>query len=319
MTGFHPLQGEEVAVLLDYAGCTRAVREAMLQFSTSGIAQPLREIYGVGDENVFALMPGIFDPPIGFGAKVISVYHDPEQKKSIHSGVVVLFDRATGKISHVADAHEVTKIRTACASAVATDCLARPDATVLTIIGAGTQAESHIRAVSRVRDFRDILVAGRDHRRTEEFVDRMRAETGLPIARADSARVAAMEADVICTVTTSRTPVLFDDWVGPGTHVNLVGSSHDGPVEIDSALVKRGLFVVDSRDSALDAAAELRRAMAEGIVDERHVHAEIGEILAGTRRGRTATDTVTLYKSLGHICQDLAAVSYLRERLDEAG
>src|SRR5690554_330075 len=115
MTGFIPLQGDDVAQWLDYAGCIGAVRAAMQQFSTSNIEQPLREIYRVGDESVFAMMPGIFDENIGFGSKIISVYDDPDLKKSIHSGVVVLFDRKVGKVTHVADAHEVTKIRTGAA------------------------------------------------------------------------------------------------------------------------------------------------------------------------------------------------------------
>lgn len=316
MTGFSALQAEDVERLLDYPGCVEAIRDAMIRFSESDTRQPLREIHEVDESNVFALMPGIFDASIGFGAKVLSVYHDSKLKKSFHSGVVVLFDRTTGRISHVADAHELTKIRTGCASAVATDCLARPGAEVLLIMGAGTQAESHIRAHAGVRTFREVIVVGRDPVRSKRFVQRMRDRTELNITHTDDARSAVARADVICTVTTSREPVLFDEWVRPGTHINLVGSSHDGPVEIDNALVKRGLFVVDSRDSALAAAAELRNAMAEGVVDASHIHAEIGEILAGRKPGRLDDETITIYKSLGHICQDLASVNYLRQQLD---
>ena len=316
MSEFTPLQGHDVARLLDYPGCIGAVRDAMIQFSTSDIAQPLREIYRVGDESVFAMMPGIFDPSIGFGTKVISVYDDPVLNKSIHSGVVVLFDRELGKVSHVADAHEVTKIRTGCASAVATDVLARQDAKTLLLIGSGTQAESHLLALAEVRSFSRVLIAGRNRARCEDFVARMSKATGLSIEIAQDVQSAAAEADVICTLTTSANPVLLHQWVKPGTHINVVGSSYDGPVEIDSALVKNSVFVVDSRDSALAAAAEFKRALQEGVVDENHIHAEIGEILIGKAPGRQNDAQITVYKSLGHISQDLAAVSYIKRRME---
>ncbi|RUO69165.1 ornithine cyclodeaminase family protein [Pseudidiomarina salinarum] len=199
MTSFTPLQGDDVAKWLDYPGCIEAVRAAMQQFSTSDAKQPLREIYRVGDESVFAMMPGIFDEDIGFGSKIISVYDDPELKKSIHSGVVVLFDRKVGKVTHVADAHEVTKIRTGAASAVATDVLARADAKTLLIVGTGTQAESHLLALREVRDFERVLVVGRNSERAQHFVDNMQEQTGLAIEIADNVQAGAAEADVICT------------------------------------------------------------------------------------------------------------------------
>lgn len=320
MSDFTPLQGADVARLLDYPGCIQAVRNAMIQFSVSDIPQPLREIYRVGDESVFAMMPGIFDPSIGFGTKVISVYDDPELKKSIHSGVVVLFDRNVGKVTHVADAHEVTKIRTGCASAVATDVLAREDADTLLLIGSGTQAESHLQALAQVRQFRQVMVAGRDKERTRKFAADVTELTGLPVEAVDNVQRAAADADVICTLTTSATPVLLNEWVRPGTHINVVGSSYDGPVEIDAALVKNSIFVVDSRDSVLAAGAEFKRALEAGVIAEDHIHAEIGEILAGKATGRASNQSITVYKSLGHISQDLAAVSYIKQRMQqEAG
>nr|WP_269624455.1 hypothetical protein [Pseudidiomarina salinarum] len=116
-------------------------------------------------------------------------------------------------------------------------------------------------------------------------------------------------------MTTSPEPILLHAWVRPGTHINVVGSSYDGPYEIDIELVKHSQFVVDSRASALAAGAELKRAIAAGAVDESHIHAEIGEILAGRQSGRESEQAITVYKSLGHICQDLAAVNYIKHRM----
>jgi len=319
VSGYIALQRDEVSRWLEYQDCTASVREAMKAFSADGTRQPLRQIHEVGQGNFFALMPGVFGAPLGFGAKLVSVWRCPDSGRSFHNGVVVSFEPETGAIRMVADAHEITKIRTACASAVATECLSRKDSRVLTVIGAGTQADAHIRALSLVRDFSDILVVGRNAERAARFVDDIGMETGLPVRLAQNARQAASNADVICTVTTSDQPVLFGDWVRPGTHVNLVGSSHDGPVEADSQLVKKGLFVVDSRHSALAAAAELRRAVSAGVVDEDHIHAEIGEVLLARAPGRTRADQVTIYKSLGHICQDLAALACLEQRLARNG
>jgi|GEM_PF-182133 len=337
MTSFHALQGADVARWLDYPGCISAVRNAMVQFSASGIKQPLREIYRVGDESLFAMMPGIFDQSIGYGTKVISVYFDEELDKSIHSGVVVLFDRTSGKITHVADAHEVTKIRTGAASAVATDVLARKDASRLLLIGAGTQAESHLMAIKEVRDLEQVTVVGRNSERTAAFAHLMQQQTGISVQGisndGDNVQQAATAADIICTLTTADKPVLLHEWVEPGTHVNVVGSSHDGPVEIDGALVKNSLFVVDSRASVLAAGAEFRRALEAGLVDENHIQAEIGELLASPETAKPAggraalcdqqshlhsdpQSAITVYKSLGHISQDLAAVAYIKQRME---
>lgn len=321
MTSITFLQGADVARWLDYPGCIKAVRNAMTQFSTSNIKQPLREVFKVGDESLFAMMPGIFDQSIGYGTKVISVYHDETLNKSIHSGVVVLFDRSTGQVTHVADAHEITKIRTGAASAVATDVLARENAKNLLLIGTGTQAESHLMAIQEVRNLEQVTIVGRNPERLQNVVHKMQKLTGIPIRAVvnerDNLQQAAGQADIICTLTTSNKPVLLHHWVQPGTHVNVVGSSHDGPVEIDGALVKNSQFVVDSRASVLAAGAEFRRAMEAGLVNEDHIHAEIGEILAGKATGRKDNNTITVYKSLGHISQDLAAVAYIKNRLND--
>lgn len=311
-----PFYGPEaVRAGLDYDGCIAVVRGAMADFSADGKPQPLRSIFELAPAKFFGLMPGALVAPHGFGAKLLSVFADPARAgRSAHRGVVVLFDRDSGEVSCIADAGEVTEIRTAAASAVATDVLARPDARTLAIFGCGVQAASHVRALVRVRRLERILVWGRSAERAAGFAEQMRREVGIAVTAVAEGREAAAAADIICTVTSSRTPVLLGEWVRQGTHVNAVGSSHAGPVEIDHALVRASRYIVDSRRSALAAAAEFLLAKEAGLVDDDHIVAEIGEVLLGRIPGRRSPEEITVYKSLGHIVQDLAAVSYLHSR-----
>ena len=305
---------EEVRAGLDYDGCIAAVRTAMADFSADGKPHPLRSIFEIAPDKLFGLMPGTLAAPHGFGAKVLSVFADPQQQgRSAHRGVVVLFDRDSGRVACIADAGEVTEIRTAAASAVATGVLARPDARTLAIFGCGAQAGAHIRALTRVRRFESVRVWGRSPERAARFAERMGRELGITIEAVADGREAAA-ADIVCTVTGSRTPVLLGDWVRPGTHVNVVGSSHAGPVEVDHALVLASRYIVDSRRSALAAAAEFLLAKEAGLIDDGHIVAEIGEVLLGRIPGRRSPEEITVYKSLGHVVQDLAAVSYLHAR-----
>jgi ornithine cyclodeaminase len=305
----------QVEELLDYPGCIDAVRAAMIALSTGERPQPLRQIFPLGDGAVWGIMPGDLQALSTFGAKLVSVFHDPDRPgRTRHQGVVIAFDGVTGAVSCIADAEPITKIRTACATAAATDALARADADVLAIFGGGVQAEAHLRALPLVRKFREILLWGRSPEKARALAEAMSGLIGQPITSIADGADAARRADVICTVTSSPEPVLFDDWVKPGTHINLVGSSMLGPVEVDSALVARARYVADYRPGALAQGAELAAARAAGAIDDGYAVLEIGEVLAGRIAGRESDDQVTVYKSLGHVAQDLAAADYLQRR-----
>jgi ornithine cyclodeaminase len=305
----------EVEELLDYPGCIDAMRRTMTALSSGERPQPLRQIFTVGDHAMFGTMPGELQALSTFGAKLVSVFPDPERPGCTrHRGVVVAYDGQTGAVSCIADAEPITKIRTACATAAATDALARRDAEVLAIFGTGVQAEAHLRALPLVRPFREILLWGRSPEKAAEFAEWMGKELGRAITPVPHGADAARRADVICTVTSSREPVLFAEWVRPGTHINLVGSSYLGPVEIDSALVAKARYIADYRPGVLAQAAELALARDAGMVDDTHVVGEIGEVFAGRLQGRENASQITIYKSLGHVAQDLAAAAYLNER-----
>jgi len=307
-----------VEQLLDYPGCIEAVRRAMIALSTGAGPQPLRQIWPVGD-GVWGIMPGELAALSTFGAKLVSVFADPDRPGCTrHQGVVVAYDGKTGAVSCIADAEPVTRIRTGCASAVATDALARKDAEVLAIFGTGVQADAHLHALPLVRDFREILLWGRSKEKTRRFAEQMSEELGRAITPVSDARAAASRADVICTVSSSPEPILLGEWVKPGTHVNLVGSSYVGPVEVDSALVAMARYIADYRPGVLAQAAELAVARDAGFVDDSHVVGEIGEVLSGRIPGRQNDEQITIYKSLGHVAQDLASAAYLKERASVA-
>ena len=310
----------QVEDLLDYPGCIHAMRRAMIALSTGERAQPLRQIFPVGDGQMWGIMPGELAALSTFGAKLVSVFADPDRPGCTrHRGVVVAYDGETGAVSCIADAEPITKIRTGCASAVATDALARADAEVLAVFGTGVQAEAHLRALPLVRRFREVLLWGRSLEKTREFAGHMSEQIGLPITPVPDGRDAAASADVICTVTSSREPVVLAESVKPGTHINLVGSSMLGPVEVDSALVAKARYIADYRSGALAQGSELAVARDAGLVDDSHVVGEIGEVLAGRVPGREDDSQITIYKSLGHVVQDLAAAAYLQKRADSAG
>ena len=305
----------QVEELLDYPGCIAAMRRAMTALSSGERPQPLRQIFTVGKDSMFGTMPGELQALSTFGAKLVSVFADPERPGCTrHRGVVVAYDGLTGAVSCIADAESITRIRTACATAAATDALARADSEILAIFGTGVQAESHLRALPLVRPFREILLWGRSPEKTREFAGWMSKELGRPISPVPNARQAATRADVICTVTSSREPVVLAEWVKPGAHINLVGSSYLGPVEIDAALVAKARYVADYRPGVLAQAAELAVAREAGMIDDTHVIGEIGDVFAGRLRARDNDSQITIYKSLGHVVQDLAAAAYLRER-----
>lgn len=298
----------EVRRLLTYTRCIPLIRDAMTAFSAGQTHQLLRSILSVGHGHLLGVMPGGLGEAQPFGAKLVSVYPENfSRQRPSHQGVVVLFDPATGAPVCVADAGAITAIRTAAASAVATDALARPDARRLTVLGYGEQAMTHIRAISHVRPLSGVRVWGRSPERAQAFARQMSEETGLEVIVATSVAAAVDGADIICTVTSASEPFLESRWVADGTHVNLVGSSFAGPAEVDDALVARARFIVDSREGVLAQGAEFLRAKAAGMIDDDHIAGEIGAVLSGAAEGRQADGQVTVYKSLGHVVQDLAA------------
>jgi ornithine cyclodeaminase/alanine dehydrogenase-like protein (mu-crystallin family) len=308
--------GADVRRALPMSDCIEAVDRAMRALSELRADVPLRTIMLLpGGRNFYGVMPGYLDDPRALGAKILTVYPD-NTKRGLpsHVGLVVLFDTEIGVPLAVMDAAELTAIRTAGASAVATRALARQEASHLAILGTGDQAVTHLEAISNVRKLQTVHVWGRSSEKAERLAEEQGSKLSLRIEVSKTAEEAVRGADIVCTVTASHEPVLSGAWLQPGAHVNLVGSSRLTSREADDEVVSRSRFFVDSRTSARAEAGELRHAMDAGRVSDRHVLGEIGEVLGGGVVGRTSDSDITVYKSLGVAVQDLAAAHVVYDR-----
>ena len=313
------ISAEEVARHLTYDRCIPLMREAMIALSKGRTRQLLRGIIDLEGGGALGVMPGGMDDTGAFGAKLVSVFPGNfERGLPSHQGVVALFDPESGAPVCILDAGEITAIRTAAASAAATDCLARPDAKRLAILGYGEQAWRHVEAIRHVRDIEHVAVWGRSPSRTAAFAARVRT-LGLAVTAAPDVERAVAGADIICTVTAASEPLLYGRLVPEGTHLNVVGSSRSNAAEIDTGLVCRSRFFADHRPGVLSQGGEFLRAKAAGRVDDDHVLGEIGEVMAGTLAGRLTPADITLYKSLGSIVQDLASAWYLYRACRQGG
>ena len=306
----------DVKRALSMSDCIEVVDRAMRALSGGGADVPLRTVMKLpGGRNFFGVMPGYLSDPQGLGAKIVSIFPDNTKVGlSSHVGLVLLFDSEIGFPLAVMDAGEVTAIRTAAASAVATRVLARHDASHLAILGTGEQAISHLEAISMVRSLRTVRVWGRSPDKAAAFAETHGSRLGLKIEVSGSAQEAVSSADIICTVTSAREPVLNGAWLQKGAHVNLVGASQRTSREADDDVVTVSRFFVDSRVSARAEAGELKHAMDAGLVSESHVLGEIGEVLDGKAVGRASNHDITVYKSLGVAAQDMAAARVIYER-----
>jgi ornithine cyclodeaminase len=228
-------------------------------------------------------------------------------------------DGTTGQLHALVDASAITAIRTAAVSAVATRVLARQDARVLAIIGAGVQARRHLMAIPLVRPIERVLVAGRTPERAMAFIAAQQSETRCHLEAAASAEAAVREADIVVTTTTAREPVLAGAWLRPGTHVNAIGASRPTHREIDTATWAAALAFVDRRESLEREAADYQQARDEGAIGPEQIPGEIGDLLLGRIPGRTSPEQITLFRSLGLAAEDLAAAQYVVDRAQAAG
>lgn len=296
---------EDVERILTYEACIPLMREAMIALSQGRTRQLLRGIIDLGGGNAFGVMPGAMLDG-AFGAKLVSVFPGNVAAGGLsHQGVVALFDGRSGAPLAFVEAGVLTGIRTAAASAAATDALARPDASRLAVLGTGEQAQRHVEAIRQVRRIEQVTIWGRDPAKARALAARLGGSAAASVVEA------TRNADIICTVTAAAEPILASAHVADGAHVNAVGSSRAGPAEIAGDLVARARFFADHREGVLAQGAEFIRAREAGLIGEDHLLGEIGEVMAGAIPGRLGQGDVTLYKSLGSIVQDLAAADYV--------
>jgi ornithine cyclodeaminase/alanine dehydrogenase-like protein (mu-crystallin family) len=306
------LSRADVESLLDPDELLEALATAMVDLSKGRTSMPPRIASFVAEEGgLLATMPA-YVPSAGIlESKLVTVFPgNAAHGLHTHQAVIVAFDPSNGAPIALMDGTHITAARTAAGSALATRLLARRDAGVLAVLGTGVQARAHARAVTRVRNFAELRIAGRDPRKAAELAEELHGVVGEVRAR-HSYEMAVRGADVVCATTHSPEPVIQREWLMPGTHVNSVGLNQGGP-EVDRATVLEAVVVVESRAAALApfpaGAGELLGPVAEGLLAVGQVH-EIGELLDGVRVGRTNDEQVTLYKSVGVAAQDAAAAA----------
>jgi ornithine cyclodeaminase/alanine dehydrogenase-like protein (mu-crystallin family) len=310
----------EVRRLLPMAECLEVMERTLAALARGEALLPLRQVLLLPGSAAFAAMPAHLSSPPAVGIKVITVFpgnHGTEYDS--HQGAVLLFETERGRLLAVMDASSITAIRTAAVSGVATRVFARPEASTLALLGSGVQAATHLDAVALVRPVRQVRVWSRDPAHVARFVEAARGRHRLDIQAAASAREAVEGADIVCTVTASREPVLHGSWLRPGTHVNAVGASLRTARELDSAAVARARVFVDRRESAANEAGDLLIPRAEGTIGDDHVQGELGEVLLGRVEGRRSADDITLFKSLGLAVEDVASAHHIHARAQATG
>jgi alanine dehydrogenase len=303
------LSGAQVESVLELDALTDAVAAALSEASAGRTSVPPR-VAAENADGILAAMPGSVPQLDALGAKLVSVF-PANTDRPTHQAVVVLFDPETGTPTALIEGTFLTAARTAAASAVATRHLARTDSEVMTILGTGVQARAHAFAVSRVcAQLREIRIAGRDTDKSRAVARELSAKLDRRVIAVATFADALDGADIVCATTHSPDPVVRREWLSDGVHVNSVGFNTAGR-EVDAQTVRDALVVVESRTSALArvpaGANELLWPIRDGVIDAAHVHAELGELVAGTKAGRTSREQITLYKSVGVAVEDLAA------------
>lgn len=289
------LSEHEVHELLTMQECIEVMEDALRALARGEVFNPLRMPLRAPDApGLLGLMPAWRGGATPYYAlKEVCVFpENPKRGLDTHVGSVILHSGETGEPLAFMNASAITAIRTAAVSAVATRLLARRNAPVLAILGTGVQARAHREAIPLVREIREIRICG----------------------RGDSVEEAVRGADIIVTATSAREPVLQREWISPGAHINAVGSSIAAARELDGAAVAAASLFVDRRESTINESGDFLFAVREGLIDQSHIRAELGEILEGTAEGRKSEDEITLFKSLGLAVEDLAAAAFLYDK-----
>jgi ornithine cyclodeaminase len=308
------LTAEEIDRLLPMRECIAVMEQAFADLQRGCLHHPVRTFWAPPGVNGGTMWMAAYrsSPKPMFGTKLLFVLNDnPSRGLDSHQGQVILADGETGELRGLLDASAVTAIRTAAVSALATRLLARDEASVLAIVGTGVQARKHVESIPLVRRIGRVLVAGRTGEQALRFVEEMRRTASVELSAADSAQAAVRAADIVVTATDSSTPVIEREWLRPGTHVNAIGASRPTAWEIDPRIYADAVAFCDRRESLQAEAGDYLQALANGFIPNVSTVGELGELVAQARKGRTSSDQITLFRSLGLAVEDLAAAEFI--------
>ncbi len=310
---------EKIASLLTMQECISVMEKMFRSLAKGESIQPLRSLMWLPDrKGLLGMMPG-YDKTDGvMGIKLISVFHGNREKGyPSHQGVVVLFDSDNGQPLMIFDASEITALRTAAASALATKLLSREDSGSLSIVGSGEQAERHIESVLLVRNIRQINIWSRNEKNAAGLASKISDRYNISIVVHKNVKDAVKDADIICTVTSSPEPVVLGDWINKGTHINAVGSSTPATRELDTNAVLKAKLYTDCHESILNESGDFLIPKKEGAITDNHIRGDLGEVLLGTKRGRENKDEITLFKSLGIASEDISSCWHIYQKINK--
>ena len=304
------LSDQDVKERLSMDKCIDLMRSLFMNIAEGGASHKLRTVMPIEQNKLLGIMPGYLPYNERVGAKIITVYHENyKYGRPSHQGIVVVFDAKTGEVKGLVDGMSITAIRTAAVSAVATDVLAKKEASSLGLIGAGVQAAAHLEALSLVRDIKTAKIWCHDYEESQRFVAREAPKYDFPVHICDTAEEAVLDTQIVCTVTSSKTPVLEN--VDFGAHINAVGACLAQDRELSSTLVAKARLYGDSVQSVINESGDYLYPLKEGLIKKEHLLGELGDVLVGKLPGRTSDKDITLFKSLGLAVEDIVCASWL--------
>ncbi|MBE6117528.1 MAG: ornithine cyclodeaminase family protein [Erysipelotrichaceae bacterium] len=307
------LSSEEVLQKLEMPVCITLMRDVFRAFAEGRLENKIRSVLPVEPGRLLGIMPGLISYEEAVGAKLITVFHDNYKKHlPSHQGIVAVFSTEDGTLKGICDGTAITAVRTGAVSAVATDLLARKDAHTLALFGGGVQADMHLKSLTCVRGIDTVYIWCPTLAESEAFAEAHKEQYPniefIPCVQGEDA---AKNADIICTVTPSHTPVLKGEWVKKGTHINAVGACAAKDRELDSACTVQSRFFCDSRGSCMAESGDFLFPVQEGLVTENHLLGELADLVSGRVQGRQNDEDITVFEALGLAAEDLACAAWL--------
>jgi len=296
------------------------MRDAFSLISRGNVSTPLRTNINIPDHDAGALFMPVHSVENDLIClKMVTVFkNNPQAGYPLIHALVILMDGKNGAPLAVMDGEFITALRTGAASGLASDLLARPDASILGIIGAGVQGQTQMAAVCEVRDIMKVIIMDKDSVIAERLSEYANTELKID-AEVNPGKNRISACDIICTATSSATPVFSDSDLKDGVHINAIGAYQPDKREIPGETIKRAKLVVDQRSACLSEAGDVIIPIREQLIDEDHIHAELGEIVIGRKNGRLDESEITIFKSVGNAAQDLITAGEIFKKARESG
>ncbi len=307
------LSSREVYEKLDMDSCIGLMEEVFAALSNGEVENVVRSMLNTGEGGLLGIMPGLIPSKHAIGAKLITIFHDNYlQGLPSHQGIVAVYDTTNGTLKGICDGTSITAIRTGAVSAVATKYMSRPESTRLALLGSGVQAGTHLDAISRVRDIKEVTVWSNSLESMNSFIDKYSKKyPDMTIKGCETAQEAVKDADIICTVTPSHTPVLKGEWVKAGTHINAVGACARPDRELDSECVRKSKLICDAYSSCMAEAGDYLIPLREGVFGEDHLLGDLGGVVTGKVAVRTSDEDITCFEALGLAAEDVICADWL--------